>query len=196
MKTAVALFDTFVDARGAVEELIAAGFERKEMSIIAPDDMQRELSDAAQDQSGAEKREETGKGAGVGAFIGSLAGVEAAIITLAIPGVGALLAAGAVGVALVGGAAGAAAGAALGGLSGALQSHDVPEEYAHLYAEGVRRGATLVALKVEDEEALRVKAAMDRHSPIDLDTRIQQWKAEGWTPPQATPGAMGSNEPG
>jgi hypothetical protein len=196
MKTAVALYDAFVDARGAVEALIESGYESKEISVIAPDDMQRELQDEAESQSGEVKKEEAKQGTGVGAFLGSLAGVQAAIIALAIPGVGPLLATGAVGAAITGGAIGAAAGAAAGGLVGGLTQHEVPEEYARLYAEGVRRGATLVALKVEDDEAARVKAMMDRHNPINIDARVEQWKAEGWTPPQASPGALSENEPG
>ena len=42
--------------------------------------------------------------------------------------------------------AGAGIGAAAGGLLGALTGMGIPEEEAHVYAEGVRRGGTLVTV--------------------------------------------------
>ncbi|MGF6178734.1 hypothetical protein ABIE33_007054 [Ensifer sp. 4252] len=59
---------------------------------------------------------------------------------MASPGVGPVVAAGW----LAATAAGAIAGSAVGGIIGALTDSGVPEEDAHVYAEGVRRGETLV----------------------------------------------------
>ena len=65
---------------------------------------------------------------------------------LAIPGVGPVVAAGW----LVATAAGAAAGGLTGGIVGALTQAGVSDEDAQVYAEGVRRGGTLVTARVND----------------------------------------------
>ena len=51
-------------------------------------------------------------------------------------------------------AVGAAAGAATGGIVGALTEAGVSAEDAHSYAEGVRRGGTLVSARVTDRSRL------------------------------------------
>jgi hypothetical protein len=80
-------------------------------------------------------------GAGVGTAVGGAAGLLAGLGLLAIPGVGPVVAAGW----LVATAVGAVAGAATGGLIGGLTGAGVSEDDAHVYAEGVRRGGSLVA---------------------------------------------------
>jgi hypothetical protein len=70
---------------------------------------------------------------------------------MAIPGVGPVVAAGWL-------AATAAVGGAAGGLIGALTDSAVPEEDAHVYAEGVRRGGALVTAKVDDARAAQAES--------------------------------------
>jgi hypothetical protein len=64
----------------------------------------------------------------------------------AIPGLGPVVAAGW----LTATAVGAAAGAATGGIVGALTEAGVSKDDASLYAEGVRRGGTLVSARVPE----------------------------------------------
>jgi uncharacterized protein (TIGR02271 family) len=61
----------------------------------------------------------------------------------------------------------AAAGGATGGLIGALTQSGIGEPEARHYAEGVRRGGTLVTVRVRDTDRMQVEAIMDRHNPID-----------------------------
>jgi hypothetical protein len=97
------------------------------------------------DRDGTDDRAEgAGKGAGIGAGLGGAAGLLAGLGLLAIPGLGPVVAAGW----LAATAVGAAAGAATGGLVGALTEAGVSKEEAPLYAEGVRRGGTLVSARV------------------------------------------------
>src|SRR4029079_19023671 len=79
---------------------------------------------------------------------------------LEIPGVGPVVAAGW----LTATAAGAAAGAATGGIVGALTQAGVSDEDAHIYAEGVRRGGTLVTARVRDAAASKLEGVLDRSS--------------------------------
>jgi hypothetical protein len=95
---------------------------------------------------------------------------------LAIPGVGPVVAAGW----LVATAVGAAAGAATGGIVGGLSEMGVSPEDADVYAEGVRRGGTLVSAKVADGLAAQYEAVLDR-SAVNIRDRGAAYRKAGWT---------------
>jgi hypothetical protein len=61
-------------------------------------------------------------------------------------------------------AAGAAVGGTAGGIVGALTQAGTSEEDAYIYAEGVRRGGTLVSARVADADRARYEAILDRSS--------------------------------
>ena len=89
-------------------------------------------------------------GAGIGAAVGGIGGLLAGLGLIAIPGIGPVVAAGWLAATAAGAAGGALVGAAAGGLVGALTQAGVPENDAHVYAEGIRRGGTLVTAKVDE----------------------------------------------
>lgn len=68
-----------------------------------------------------------------------------------------------------------------GGIAGALTNSGVSEEEADVYAEGVRRGGTLVSVTVEDEEAASVEAVLDRSRHVDIGRRREAYRGAGWT---------------
>ncbi len=109
-------------------------------------------------------------------MLGGGAGLLAGIGALAIPGIGPIVAAGWLVAALTGAGVGAAAGGLLGSLTGA----GVSEADAHVHAEGVRRGGTLVTIRAEDTGAARIEAILDGRAPVDLQTRRSEYEAEGW----------------
>src|SRR5207237_1907665 len=113
-----------------------------------------------------DRAEGAATGAGIGATVGGVAGLLAGLGLLAIPGIGPVVAAGW----LASTAAAALAGGATGGLIGALTQSGIGEEEAHTYAEGVRRGGTLVTVRVPDTDRARVEAILDRHSPMNTTT--------------------------
>jgi hypothetical protein len=76
-------------------------------------------------------------------------------------------------------AVGAAAGAATGGIVGALTEAGISKEDAHVYAEGVRRGGTLVSARVPDADRARADAVLDR-SAVNLRDRTAAWQKAGW----------------
>ena len=49
------------------------------------------------------------------------------------------------------------------------------------YAESLRRGGTVVSVRVEDDEMDRVVDILERHGSVDLDERETSWRSEGWT---------------
>src|SRR6187397_837771 len=145
------LYDNYNDAQRAVQRLEAAGVPHSDISIVAnnSDSWWNADKKIDRDADGVDDRAEgAGKGAGIGAGVGGAAGL------LAIPGLGPVVAAGW----LASTALGAAAGAATGGVVGALTEAGVSKEDAPLYAEGVRRGGTLVSAKVPDADRSRLDA--------------------------------------
>ena len=80
-----------------------------------------------------------------------------------------------------GAAAGAVAGGEAGGIIGGLTSSGVPERDAHFYAEGVRRGGTLVTAKVEDALAPEAEAILKRSNWVDPAKRRVSYEQQGWT---------------
>src|SRR3979490_2497619 len=152
------LYNNYTDAQRAVRDLEAAGVPHADISIVAnnSDGWYSTDKKVDRDHDGVDDRAEgAGKGAGVGAGLGGAAGLLAGLGLLAIPGLGPVVAAGW----LAATAVGAAAGAATGGIVGALAQAGVSEEDAHSYAEGVRRGGTLVSARVAEADRARLDAA-------------------------------------
>src|SRR6202165_3031241 len=148
------LYNNYADAQHAVSNLEAAGVSHSDISIVAnnSDSWYGADKKVDRDHDGVDDRAEgAGKGAGIGAGVGGAAGLLAGLGLLAIPGLGPVVAAGW----LAATAVGAAAGAATGGLVGALTEAGVSKEEAPLYAEGVRRGGTLVSARVPDADRTR-----------------------------------------
>lgn len=173
MRTVSRLFDSYDLARQAVAELKEAGIPESEISIVANnvDSSHDRVADGLDDDgSGA------GTGAGVGAALGGTAGLLTGLGMLAIPGVGPVVAAGW----LATTALGALAGGAAGGVIGALTDAGVDEEDAHVFAEGVRRGGTLVTVRADEDGASRADAILDR-SGIAASTRRDAYREGGWS---------------
>jgi hypothetical protein len=177
MRTITALFDTYDHAASAVRSLKDAGISSADISIVANNvagDVRYE------DDTDMDAEEGAAAGAGVGAVAGGGAGLLAGLGTIAIPGIGPVIAGGWLLATAVGALAGAAVGGAAGGLLGALANAGVPEEQAHVYAEGVRRGGTLVSVRAEDTRADSVAAILRSAAGVDLDQRRSDYLAEGW----------------
>jgi hypothetical protein len=125
-----------------VDRLRREGFLSHDISVVFPDrDMNKEFA--------LEKNTKAPEGAlaggGTGLIVGGALGWLAGIGTLAIPGVGPLLAAGPIVAAL----AGAGVGSAVGGIAGALIGLGVPEIEAKRYEEEIKRGRILVSVHCE-----------------------------------------------
>ncbi|MFA1626528.1 general stress protein [Rhizobium mongolense] len=173
MRTVNGLFDDYSDARSAVNELESAGVPSDDISIV---------SNKGRDQDNASGAAEgAATGAGIGAAVGGTGGLLAGLGLLAIPGVGPVVAAGWLVATAAGAAAGALAGGAAGGLIGALTSSGVSEEDAHLYAEGVRRGGTLVSARVDEGRVAEAEAILRRSNWVDPSERRRAYMEEGWT---------------
>jgi hypothetical protein len=185
-KTVVGLFDEYAAAHHAADELERVGFARNEISLVANETV-RARHKRGDDVPGGHDR--TAEGAGVGAALGGVAGLLIGLVAFAVPGVGPVLAVGPIATTL----AGFGLGAAAGGLIGALTRAGVTEDEAHYYAEGVRRGGTLLIFHAEDREVTRAMDVMNVCGAIDVQDRAAQWHAEGFP---ERPAAFGASSDG
>jgi hypothetical protein len=144
------------------DNLRAAGFTENDISVLLPD--KQGTRDFAHEQH-TKAPEGAATGAGSGAILGGALGWMVGIGALAIPGLGAFIAAGPIMAAL----AGAAGGAAAGGLAGALIGMGIPEYEAKRYEGKVKAGNILISIHTEDsEERDRAKEILETIGAEDI----------------------------
>ncbi len=187
MITLTHLYDSHQEASRVVTELERSGISEADISLVSNNADNRYGSDGMvdRDSDGVDDRAEgAATGAGVGATIGGVGGLLAGLGMMAIPGIGPVVAAGW----LASTALGAAVGGAAGGIVGALTQAGVSEDDAQVYAEGVRRGGTLVSVRVSEakrSDAERILAG----GAVDVRRRAEEYRTAGWN-------SFESNRPG
>ncbi|MGF1634289.1 MAG: YsnF/AvaK domain-containing protein [Phycisphaerae bacterium] len=65
-------------------------------------------------------------------------------------------------------------------LTGELKRHGVPDRHAHFYAEGVRRGGTLVTVSTDDQHYNNAVEIMRRHGAADIQRRASYFGQSGF----------------
>ncbi len=68
------------------------------------------------------------------------------------------------------------------GLWGAIKSLFMPDDDAHVYAEGVRRGHAMVVVRVDapaDRDS--VLTILEAQNPVDVETKATEWRQGGWS---------------
>jgi hypothetical protein len=166
------LYDTNAEAQRIVGALKNAGIPGDDISLIANGDKGSENSSDAAEGASA--------GAGLGAAVGGGAGLLAGLGVMAIPGVGPIVAAGWMAATLAGLVAGAVTGAAAGGMVGALTDSGVDERDAHVYAESIRRGGSMVIVKTSEMNQAAAEAVFDQQTSVDLSDRRSTYEDDGW----------------
>jgi hypothetical protein len=161
---AVGVFKDPLGARDALADLKGAGFKADDIGLAvlhAPDAEDADLPDDVR-----HFRVDETTGILAGGIVGGVAGWLLGAAAVAVPGLGALLAAGA----LVGAVGGAGLGAAAGGLIGMLVDHGLSHEEAEYYHEQVRLGATMVTVR-DRARADEAQAILVKHGAHDYHAR-------------------------
>jgi hypothetical protein len=141
-----ALFNNKTQAEAVVDALIKRGYTRDEISVIMSDSTH---SKHFAIEGGTKAAAGTGIGSAVGGVVGAtLAAIAAVGTSIALPGLG-LVIAGPIAAAL----AGAGAGGATGGIIGALVGAGIPEHRASVYDAGVREGGILIGVEAKSNDA-------------------------------------------
>jgi len=148
------LFPDRASAEAAYGTASARGYSKDDVNLVMSDETRtRHFADDSSVQT--ELGNKAAEGAGIGGAIGgTLGAVVAAVVavgtTLALPGIGLVVAG-----PLAAAAAGGGLGAAGGGLIGALIGWNIPEERVKEYDEGIKKGGILMGMRAKnDEDAL------------------------------------------
>ena len=151
-ETVVALFDDQVAAERGIRALTDAGFTQQQIGVAMRDKtQQQELTEG----TGTQVAEGAAAGAVGGGVLGGVVGLLAGVGALAIPGIGPIIAGGALASTL----AGAGIGAAAGGIVGALAGMGVPDEDARHFERGFQQGGVLVTVQAGGD-SIRARQAL------------------------------------
>jgi hypothetical protein len=148
------LFRDRESAEQAYRSVSDLGYEHKDVNVIMSDDTRRRHF-SGEDSTSTELGSKAAEGAGIGGALGGTLGAVAAALaaagtSVALPGLG-LVIAGPVAAAL----AGAGAGGVTGGLVGALIGSGIPEERVKHYESGINEGGIVMGVTPRSEEDAR-----------------------------------------
>lgn len=146
-----ALFNDRDSAERAYQSVSSRGYDNDDVNLVMSDDTRtRHFSkvDGAKTELGTKAAEGAGVGGAIGGTLGAVVAAVAAVGTsIAIPGLGLIIAG-----PLAAGIAGAGAGGAAGGLVGALIGWGIPEERVKRYESGIKSGGILMGVKARSDE--------------------------------------------
>jgi hypothetical protein len=171
MESVVGVFPSREDGERAVRELVASGFSHDRITLLTPRASSAEIQSVPTTEA-----EPPGIGRAIGAVTGMAAGAgggmqAGALVSLVVPGVGPVLALGALG-ALIFGIGGAAIGAAMDrNLRAGL-----PRDELYVYEDALRLGKTVVIGLPDDEaQAERAHALLAAAGAESIDAAREQW---------------------
>ncbi len=180
MKTVIGVFPSIPQLEHSVGELHRIGLPGEAISIIAGNDQNRHKEYLEQSKQAARS---AGAAAASGASFGGGVGIVASLVALAIPGVGPILAGGAI----VNVLAGLGIGAASGGVISALRNMAISHEQAPLYEEAVRQGELLLVAEVNDPMESEVVDLMKANGARRIEDLADTWATQGWSGPKSDP---------
>ena len=167
-KRAAGLYYSRDEAEAAVRALKDADYDMDQVSVIAKDADQIGETETTK-EVGNKADEGAATGALTGGALGGITGLLVGLGTLAIPGIGPILLAGAEATAIATTLAGAGIGAAAGGLLGALIGLGIPEEKAKIYSDRVSGGSFLIMVTGTGAEIDRAATIMRQHGVEEFD---------------------------
>ena len=177
MEAISGVFQSRKDAERAVDELRKAGIPDNRIGLVTPgsdsDQIEAGLPVTDTERPGMGKAMGAAVGGAMGAAGGATLGLAAA--SLAVPGIGPLLAFGMVGAALLG-VVGATAGAAVGDEVEEQLGEGVPHEDIYLYEDALRHGRSVIITYTEtDEESEKAEDVLMGYGAMDLDELRESW---------------------
>jgi len=144
------LFPDRDSAERAYGSMVERGYGQDDINLVMSDETRKKhfTVDGRETELGSKALEGAATGAGIGGAVGAtLAAIAAIGTTLALPGLGLLIAG-----PIAAGLAGAGAGGATGGLIGALVGSGIPEERVKKYEEGIKKGGIMMGVTPRNSE--------------------------------------------
>jgi hypothetical protein len=157
-----AVFRDRADAEAAFDFLRLRGYSNSEVNVLMSDRTRSAFLSTVENEEKHEAGSLAAEGMGIGGAIGTAVGATIAAVaaigtTVAIPGLGLIIAG-----PLAAGLAGGGAGAVAGGLIGALFGASTPEPNAEAYTEALRNGGIVIGV--------------EPHSSVDRDAIEARFK--------------------
>lgn len=181
-KTIVALYDHRSEAETASRDLQAAGFESSAVEILSHADLT---------SGGWSGSDTTGLGTTTGdSSVGAASGMArtdlstgyvASPNTVPGSGMGTGMGTGTGMGAGMGSTTGSTTGTTGGGILTRLSGWGIPNHDAQVYAEGVRRGGSLLKLRLDEEDVDRAMEVLERGNVVDVEERSAAYRNSGWT---------------
>jgi hypothetical protein len=144
------LFRDRESAERAYNSVTTRGYSNDDVNLMMSDDTRKKhfTDDGKETELGNKALEGAGTGAAIGGTVGAtLAAIAAIGTTLALPGLGLLVAG-----PIAAGLAGAGAGGATGGIIGALIGAGIPEERVKHYEKGLNEGGIVMGVTPRTDE--------------------------------------------
>jgi len=144
------LFRDRESAERAYGSVTDRGYSHDDVNLLMSEETRDKhfTADGRETELGNKALEGAGTGAAIGGTVGAtLAAIAAIGTTLALPGLGLLVAG-----PIAAGLAGAGAGGATGGLIGALIGAGIPEERVKHYEKGLREGGIVMGVTPRSDE--------------------------------------------
>jgi len=143
------LFRDRDSAERAYNSVTTRGYSDKDVNLLMSDEArEKHFVEGRETELGNKALEGAGTGAAIGGTVGAtLAAIAAIGTTLALPGLGLLVAG-----PIAAGLAGAGAGGATGGIIGALIGAGIPEERVKHYEKGLKEGGIVMGVTPRSDE--------------------------------------------
>lgn len=182
MEVVTGVFKSRDNAEKAVSQLRSLGISDQRVGILSPGSAS---ADVVERGVPVTDTEDPGMGRAMGAAVGGAMGAAGgatlglAAASLAIPGIGPVIAFGMVGAALMG-TVGAAAGSAIGDTVEEELGEGIPHEDVYLYEDALRRGNSIVVAYADDDgdQADLAKEALNNAGAEDMETLRERWWQE------------------
>jgi hypothetical protein len=169
MQAVVGVVRTHPEALQLVEAVRALGIPDRHISVLAP-----HAPEGAVQSLPKTDAEQPGIGGTIGGVVGGAAGTAGglSVASLALPGVGPIVAAGAIALGMLGAVAGTAVGRRLDD----TLSKGLPTDEVYVYRDALRRGRSVVVVTVEsDDGAERVRQRFDELGAESVDAAREDW---------------------
>jgi len=177
METTVGIFKSQADTERALAQLKALGIGYDKTTVLRPGTTNSQVEAAVRTSD----TEGSGMGAAMGGTVGGAIGAGAgaslglAAISVFVPGVGPVLAAGILGAALLG-TGGALAGAQAGTMLEGNLAHGLPHDELFVYEDALRNGHSLVLVQTDDSATTeQVHDALSRAGAESIDAARESW---------------------
>src|SRR5687767_14635681 len=177
MQAVSGVFQSRQDAQNAINELRRIGIADNRLGLVIPgadsDQLEAGLPVTDTERPGMGKAMGAAVGGAMGAAGGATLGL--AVATLAVPGIGPLLAFGMVGAALLG-VVGATAGSAVGDQIEEELGEGIPHEDIFVYEDALRHGrSVLVVYTDNDDDEEKAEEILTKNGAMDIAELREAW---------------------